>query len=266
MFTKRTKAGATKATLGSVAGPSAREAKTKVAKSASAKTTAKNSAAVVSAAPLLRTDEWCDFGDEEWESVDRLFDTPQDQWSIEQWRMLAEYLQGRYVGVVAELQRAVNAHEDALGLLARIVRRRSVHSKALQFFEQELRAGRLSIKFKEPRKRAGRKPNLSKPELQEAKTYLDLLEARASGMTRFMAAQRVAKKQLEDECVRGRQLVGQLPGRTKTVNNKFPKAEAWATERAFAKHGQSLAALDELMTLKVPTRPKDRASKKKSSR
>lgn len=222
------KPGTTKATRGSVAGPNAGTAHTKAGES-------------------------CNLDDDaEGESIDRLFDTPQDQWTIEQWRTLAVYLHGRHEAVVASLHKANAAHEQSLDLLTSTIGKLAAHTKALQFFEQQLRVGRMSIKAKEPRKQRGRPKKLSERQEEQRRIAFVVLAARQgpAKAARSMARVKVRQEGLDPDSSRSN-IVTKLNRYTTSLTKRVSEARTEMTRQILAEYGNTEEAIAELEKLKL---------------
>lgn len=193
--------------------------------------------------------------DGEWTRIERLYDTPQEQWTLEEWRMLAVYLQAQHERVVAELGKVVTAHERTLDLLANVIatsKKTAAHTQALTLIDREIRAGRMVITTRATPKKPGRHKKLSAKQEEARSAALVALAARH---TPTQAAAMMARFQLKREGLdpdsKRAHIVAKLRRYAKSWANKVAPARRWAVQQITEQHGDSPAAIDMVKRLKL---------------
>ena len=183
--------------------------------------------------------------------IEHLYDIPQDQWGVEQWRELALYQHKELSRTTAELTRATAGWAEAssgwsscmeqLRTAHEEVRRLSTHSRFLRLVEREITAGRVKIEARPPRKKAGRPRKLTGAEQRK----LDqALVARASQEGTRKAAVHFAAQQMRDEGLDPSRHTIKLRRYTKTWENEVAKAKGRRRRDIVARLGLTLDALD----------------------
>ena len=98
------------------------------------------------------------------EHIQRLFDMPQEQWSVEQWRDLSLYLLGELQSALSSGHRANASHESTLGFAKQLLadnKKGAVHAKRLRVLENGIADGTIKVAVKPPRKPPGRPKSMT---------------------------------------------------------------------------------------------------------
>ena len=118
------------------------------------------------------------------EQIKRLYDKPQEQWGVDDWRTFAYYL-------VNELQSANARSLKLAGVIDELiprVKRGALHTKFLGFMERAMNAGTLNCIVRSPSKKPGAKKKMT---LERAYIYREIAKrfgSNAEGARRIGAA------------------------------------------------------------------------------
>jgi hypothetical protein len=82
--------------------------------------------------------------------IERLFNTPQEQWGVDQWREYARWMQSSYVSTVESLSNTVEQLKQATELAKRGLRLEALMTKLLPRLERSLRAAESPASRREP--------------------------------------------------------------------------------------------------------------------
>jgi hypothetical protein len=198
-------------------------------------------------------------GDPEFARIERLYDAPQSEWGVDEWRGLATYLMGQ-VGRLTEL---VNSATNTAAGALQTARHLRPGWLIARWLDQQVQLGRIDPVAKDRRKRAGRKKKRS---AEEERSRNLLLAALAARLGPTGAARRVARLKLEEQgtspdSVAGTTKLGQYQ---RTLANQISKARKALRQEILLEHGQSPTAQGLLQQLNLTTTRARRKSPKNS--
>lgn len=182
------------------------------------------------------------------EHIQRLYDTPQDQWSAEQWRDLSLYLLEELQRALASAHRANASHESTLGVATQLLadnKKGVLHAKLLRLLEKGVADGTIKVAVKPPRKPPGRPKSMT---LEKAVLYL-VAASRFGG--KGSAATRIAGLKLKGNGLsRGRDRT-EFEKKKATAANNMSIAVTLVKAHLTRTHGVGLWLFDEAEKLGI---------------
>lgn len=197
------------------------------------------------------------------EHIRRLYDTPQKQWSVEQWRDLSLYLLDELQRALASVHRANASHESTLGVATQLLadnRKGALHAKLLRVLKNGVADGTIKVAVKPPRKPPGRPKSMT---LEKAVLYL-VAASRFGG--KASAATRIAGLKLQAKGLSRARDRTEFEKKKVTAANNMSIAVKLVKAHLTRTHGVGLWLFDEAEKLGIDPKLLWASKRKKYSR
>lgn len=161
------------------------------------------------------------------EHIQRLYDTPQEQWGVEQWREMSLYLLGELQEANSFIRSLNSDNASSLAMPAQLLagfKKGARHAKVLSMLDHGMADGTIKVSVKRLRRRPG---PAKKFDIDTC--YVIVEYSRRFGMH---AARRIAEIQLASDAHGGRINQDKLRQRIKTWRNRISAAKKKVREEA----------------------------------